>query len=106
MLMAFDAAEEDQRGCQFHSVQGMIASAWDIRSARKLEELNLVRVEKTEGMRVKWHITEKGSLVAQCIRCDSNELSKLKLHNGGEVRSIMTAQGNEDSRRRKERKRR
>lgn len=94
MLAAFSVAEPDQNGSQFQAVNGMVGNAWDVRSARKLEEMGLIEivayVDKLTGLKTnKWTITKKGRLIAEAMRCDTLNLQKIKLRNGWEARGLI-----------------
>lgn len=86
MLTAFHMAEPDKNGSVFHSANSMLGDAWDLRAVRKLEEMNLILVVKSE--QTVWTITDKGRLIAQAIVCDAENLRRLKLRNGREISSL------------------
>lgn len=106
MLMAFAAAKPDEEGNCFSAVQVMICDAWDVRSARKLQEDGLISVEEYKneetGFRTsRWAITHKGKLIAEAVNEDAEGLRKIALRNGQEARRAVNDAGNEVYRRKR-----
>jgi hypothetical protein len=107
MLIGFHIANDDEFGCRFRAVHHMIADAWDVRSARKLTEMGLLKVEPGPAPMHpnKWNITDKGNLIASAILEDADMLKCLGERAGAESRSLVNAGNSEVVRQRKEKER-
>lgn len=105
MLTAFQMAKPDKDGSIFHSAHSMIADAWDTRAVRKLEEQNLIHIDRDGQSRAtRWKISEKGRLIAQAIICDADNLRELRGRKGSMMLSEINQVGREHRLRRQKKK--